>query len=69
MMMKDGAIYKVDYSSINFNNVVCYYPLNDLSYNAPLLLVVLITTATAAIKNQSTFDALTNASNYGFIYC
>ena len=58
---KDGAIYKFDESSLNFNNVVCYYPFNDLSYNPPL---PAITTETAAINNQSTFDALTDPNNY-----
>jgi len=56
---KDGAIYKFDESSINFNNVVCYYPFNNLSHIDPLPAA----TTSIYIKNESTFDALFNANN------
>jgi len=34
--IKEASIYNFDQNAINFNNVISYYPFNDLSYNTPL---------------------------------
>ena len=58
--MNDGAIYKVDNSSINYNNVVCYYPFNNLTYNGDVLPA---TTNQTSISNESKYDALLDPTN------
>jgi len=49
--IQEASIYNLDQNAINYNNVICYYPFNDLSYNPNTPLPAL--TTNTDISNQS----------------